>query len=178
MKSQYERLTPLLLGVSLCLPLGLKLGIPLALEQVERLGLLGSLPDSGSPKDVYTVDGVQGLLLTVHQSNQPSIQIQLAGLTAPNERWTDEATGILSMLVQASHNQVMVSFTESRSSDSSGNALVQLSTGAYVQQILLSEGIAQLDRTQLTGIPTEIVEMLQRAEASARSEHRNSWSKG
>jgi hypothetical protein len=114
MKSRYERLTPLLLGVSLCLPLGLKLGIPLALEQVERLGLLGSLPDSGSPKDVYTVDGVQGLLLTVHQPNQPSIQIQLAGLTAPNERWKDEATGILSMLVQASHNQVMVSFTESR----------------------------------------------------------------
>jgi hypothetical protein len=94
------------------LPLGLKLGIPLALEQAERLGLFGSLPGNGSSNDLYTVDGVQGLLLTVHQPNQPSIQIQLAGLTAPNERWTDEATGILSMLAQASQNQVKISFTE------------------------------------------------------------------
>jgi hypothetical protein len=93
---------------------------------------------------VYTVDGVQGLLLTVHQPNQPSTQIQLAGLTAPNERWKEEATGILSMLVQASHNQVKVSFTESRPFDSSVNALVQLPTGAYGQQILLSEGVAPI----------------------------------
>jgi hypothetical protein len=144
MKSRYKWLTPLLLGVSLCLPLGLKLGIPLVLQQGENLGLFETLPGSGSPNDFYTVDGVQGLLLTVHQPNQPSTQIQLAGLTAPNERWKEEATGILSMLVQASHNQVKVSFTESRPSDSSVNALVQLPTGAYGQQILLSEGVAPI----------------------------------
>jgi hypothetical protein len=59
MKSRYKWLTPLLLGVSLCLPLGLKLGIPLVLQQGENLGLFETLPGSGSPNDFYTVDGRQ-----------------------------------------------------------------------------------------------------------------------
>jgi endonuclease YncB( thermonuclease family) len=176
MKSRYKRLTPLLLGVSLCLPLGLKLGIPLVLEQGERLGLFESLPGNRSSKDLYTVDRVQGLVITLHQPNRPSIQIQLAGLMVPNERWKDEATGILSMLVQASQNQVTVSFTEARVSDSPANALVQLPTGTYVQQILLSEGVAWLDLASVKRLPPEIVQILHNAEASAREEHKNIWS--
>ncbi|MFE4106688.1 hypothetical protein ACFVKH_10405, partial [Almyronema epifaneia S1] len=86
-------LTPLLYGLALCLPLGLKLGVPLALEQGERLGLLGNLAGDRSPANLYMVDSIQGLLLTVHQPNQPSVQLQLAGLTESDERWQDGATG-------------------------------------------------------------------------------------
>ncbi len=178
MKPLRKRLTPLLYGLALCLPLGLKLGVPLALEQGEQLGLLGNLAGDRLSGNLYTVDSVQGLLLTVHQPNQPTVQCQLAGLTEPDERWRDEATGILSMLVQASQNHITVSFIKPKQPDSAANGLVQLPTEAYVQQILLSEGVAQLDRTQLDGIPTETALMFQQAEASAKAEHKNIWSKG
>jgi hypothetical protein len=177
MKPLQKRLTPLLYGLALCLPLGLKLGVPLALEQGERLGLLGNFVGDRTPENLCTVDSFQGLLLTVHQPNQPPVQLQLAGLTEPDERWQDEATGILSMLVQASQNQIKVSFTEPGNPDSAASALVQLPTGAYVQQILLSEGVTQIDRTQLNKIPTETAQILQQAEASARAEHKNIWSR-
>jgi endonuclease YncB( thermonuclease family) len=130
-----------------------------------------------SPKTFTPSMAIQGLLLTVHQPNQPPVQLQLAGLTEPDERWQDEATGILSMLVQASQNQVTVIFPEPEQPYSTASALVQLPTGAYVQQILLSEGVAQLDRAQLNEIPTEIVQMFQQAEALAKAEHKNIWSR-
>jgi hypothetical protein len=178
MKPLRKRLTPLLYGLALCLPLGLKLGVPLALEQGEQLGLLGNFVGDRLSDNLYTVDSVQGLLLTVHQPNQPTVQCQLAGLTKPDERWQDEATGILSMLVQASQNRVTVSFTEPKQPDSIASALVQLPSGAYVQQILLSEGIARIDRTRIDRIPTETAQILQQAEASAKAEHKNIWSRG
>ncbi|MFE4105929.1 thermonuclease family protein [Almyronema epifaneia S1] len=147
------------------------------MEQGERLGLLGNLAGDRLSDNLYTVDSVQGLLLTVHQPNQPPVQCQLAGLTEPDERWRDEATGILSMLVQASQNRVTISFTETKQPDSVASALVQLPTGAYVQQILLLEGVAQLDRTQPNSLPTETAQMFQQAEALAQAERKNIWSR-
>ncbi|MBE9109282.1 hypothetical protein IQ273_07620 [Nodosilinea sp. LEGE 07298] len=174
MKLLRKRLTPLLYGLALCLPLGLKLGVPLVLVQGERLGLFGS----SSSDAVYTVDRVDGFMVTAHLPHQPPVQFQLAGLAESDERWQREATGILSMLLEASHNQVIITVAKPKQSSSPANALVQLPTGGYIQQILLSDGVAQLEPRQLDGMSAEIVQMLQQAELSAQAAHKNIWSQG
>ncbi len=179
MKLLRKRLTPLLYGLALCLPLGLKLGVPLVLVQGERLGLFAQRSDADSSSEaVYTVDRVDGFMVTAHLPHQPPVQFQLAGLVEPDKRWQGEATGILSMLLEASHNQVVVTVSKPEQSRSPANALVQLPTGGYIQQILLSDGVAKLEPRQLAGIPAEIVQMLQQAETSAQAEHKNIWSQG
>ncbi|MGB3199818.1 MAG: hypothetical protein WBA99_02880 [Nodosilinea sp.] len=178
MKPHQNRLTPLLYGLALCLPLGLKLGVPLLLVQGERLGLFaGRLGVDPSGSD-YTVDEVHDFLLTAHRPGQPPVQFRLAGLAESDKRWQGEATGILSMLLEASRNQVKVTLLDSDPAAALPIALMQLPTGTYVQDILLSDGVAELDPAQLGEMSKEVVDLLQQAQAVAQGQHKNIWAIG
>lgn len=178
MKLLRKRLTLLLYGLALCLPLGLKLGVPVILVQGDRLGLFTDRSGVDTSGSDYTVDEVHNFLLTAHRPGQPPVQFRLAGLAESDKNWQGEATGILSMLLEASHNQVIITVANPDPSRSPANALVQLPTGGYIQQILLSDGVAKLEPRQLDRIPAEIVQMLRQAELSAQAAHKNVWSQG
>ncbi|WP_017301007.1 hypothetical protein [Nodosilinea nodulosa] len=177
MKLLRKRLTPLFYGLALCLPLGLKLGVPVIIVQGERLGLFADRSGVDTSGSDYTVDEVHGFLLTAHQPGQPPVQFRLVGLAESDERWQREATGILSMLLEASRNQVKVTLLDSDPAAALPIALVQLPTGTYIQDIVLSDGVAKLDSATLGQMPRAAAAALQQAQAFAQGQHKNIWAK-
>lgn len=74
------------------------------------------------------------------------------------------------MLIQASQNQVDVQFLTPDSS----LALVRLSNGTLLQEILLAHGLAEFDPNQ-KNLPTDIALALQQAQQIAQQQHKNLW---
>lgn len=168
-------LIPALYGVALSLPLGVRVGVPLVLVRAEKLGLFADSSSTQTADSVYTVDGLEGFVLTMHKPHQRPIQVQLAGLIESDGRWEEEAASIVAMLLEASQYQVEIEMIEPVQGSSPAIALVQLPTGTSLQRILLSIGVAELDQQQLSRLPDEVAEAFQQAQAIAQSERKNIW---
>jgi hypothetical protein len=171
-------LIPALYGMALSLPLGVRVGVPLVLVQANKLGLFAEPSGTQAAGSVYTVDGLEGFVLTVHQPHQPKIRVQLAGLIESDGRWGEEATSIVAMLLEASQYQVKVQVITPAQGSSPAIALVKLPTGTYLQQILLAIGVAELDQQQVSMLPIEAAEAFQQAQVIAQSERKNIWHRG
>lgn len=74
------------------------------------------------------------------------------------------------MLIQASQNQVDIQFLPPDSS----LGLVRLPNGTLLQEILLAQGLTELDSTQ-KDLPTDVTHALQQAQLSAQQQHKNFW---
>ena len=60
--------------------------------------------------------------------------------------------------------------------DGKESALVELPNGTTLQQVLLEDGVAKLDDSTLEGLSSPEVTVLQEAQATAKSQHKNIWS--
>jgi endonuclease YncB( thermonuclease family) len=160
------KLIYLMWAIALLLPIGLKSVIPALLHEQNTL--------AASNSSFYTVQEIAGNHLTVHAPNGSTQSIQLAGLAPLPAHWQHEMTGVLSSLLQASGGQVSVTvITDTPRGQTS--ALVKLPNGMLVQTILLAEGLAKLDRQQLSNLPPDVQTSLQQIQASAQQQHKNVW---
>lgn len=98
----------------------------------------------------------------------------MAGLAPSSPRWQAEATGVLTLLLQASDGKVSIQTMHSTQARQTV-ALVALPNGTLLQQILLAQGLAKLDRQQISDLPPDIQIVLQQSQASAQQEHKNTW---
>jgi endonuclease YncB( thermonuclease family) len=156
-------------AIALSLPFVIKFSIP-AILHGQRLAI------ATSSESFYRVQSIQGHTLTVAAPKGSTQQIQLAGLASSPYRWQREATGILTLLLQASEGQVSIQTMPHNPAGQTG-ALVQLPNGALLQQILLAQGLAKLDPHQRSDLPPDIQIALQQAQTSAQQEHKNIWGK-
>ena len=159
----------LLWAIALSLPFVLKFSIP-AILHGQRFAIAAPV------KSLYRVQAIQGHTLTMLALNGSTQQIQLAGLAPSSPRWQREATGILTLLLQASEGQVLIQ-TMPHNPAGQPVALVKLPNGTLLQQILLAQGLAKLDPQQLSNLPPDIQIALQQAQTSAQQEHKNIWGK-
>jgi endonuclease YncB( thermonuclease family) len=157
----------LLWAIALSLPFALKFGIPAILHD-QRISIAAPV------ESFYSVEFIQGHTLTLLQPNGSTQRIQLAGLAPSSPRWQAEATGVLTLLLQASDGKVSIQ-TMHRTQARQTVALVALPNGTLLQQILLAQGLAKLDRQQISDLPPDIQIVLQQSQASAQQEHKNTW---
>lgn len=159
-----------LCGAAVCLPLALKLGVPVILSSRQVEPLLAS-----SHSDMDHVLSVQGDVLTIQQSGEPPQAMRLAGIAPASERWQAEANGVISMLLESSHGQVSVESLGQTPSDTH-SAIIKLPNGTTLQEILLKDGVAKLDSDSLETLSPDVATTLKQAEALAQSQHKNIWS--
>ena len=157
----------LLWAIALSLPFLLKFSIP-AILHGQRLAIAAPV------ESFYSVESIQGHTLTLLKPDGSTQRIQLAGLAPSSPRWQTEATGVLTLLLQASAGKVSIQ-TVHRIQARQTLALVALPNGTLLQQILLAQGVAKLDRQQLSDLPPDVQIALQQAQESAQQEHKNSW---
>lgn len=150
--------------IGLLLPVGIRWGIPEIAQSAQRSGLLS--PDATEA----TTIAIYGNIWQISSPQHGSQTFQLAGLNPIAPVWQDQANSVAMMLIQASHNQVDVQFLPSNSS----LAIVRLPNGTLLQEILLPQGLAELDSTQ-KDLPTDIAHALKQAQLSAQQQHKNFW---
>ena len=121
------------------------------------------------------VVSVQGSTLSVKVPGQSPQTIQLAGIAPADKHWQEETTGVISALLESTRGQVSVN-TMGRSPSGEASALVELPNGTTLQQVLLEDGVAQLDNDSLSRFPADVSAKLQAAQAAAQSQHKNIWS--
>jgi hypothetical protein len=153
-------------GLLLLLPVGLKLSLPaLATAAVQlKQTVLGQ-----SPQPLWGVESIEQEQLTFRTPTGSTQHLSLAGIATINNHWQREATGVMAAVLAASHAQVSVS------PQSSTTALVRLPNGTLLQRILLTDGVAKLDPSQLATLPADIVADLKQAQTSAQQQQKNIW---
>lgn len=164
MKASTSRL--LLYGslIGLLLPVGIRWGIPELAQSAQRSRLL-------SPQTTEsTTISVHGTTWQIASPQHPPRTIQLAGLKPIAPVWQDQANSVAMMLIHASQNQVDIQFLTTNSS----LALVRLPNGTLLQEILLAQGLAELDPNQ-KDLPIDVVHALQQAQLTAQQQHKNFW---
>lgn len=77
------------------------------------------------------------------------------------------------MVLQSSGGNVSLSYVQSLELDSEIRAIAALPNGTSLQQILLTDRLAKLDRSQ--SLPIDIAQAFQIGEADARSQRKNVW---
>ncbi|MCY6493375.1 hypothetical protein [Leptolyngbya sp. GGD] len=95
-----------LFAIVICIPLGLKLGIPTLLHQVERAGWLKQL-QSQNPS-LSKVESIHNGILLIKTPAGEMLRVKLAGLDL-NTPWQNQAEGIMTMLMQTTQPKVIVS---------------------------------------------------------------------
>ena len=163
-----KRWQALLCGVALGLPVALKLGIPAALNSP----FAESLMATSESARVLSIDGTT--LKIEYPGDGTPRAIQLAGVAPSSSHWQAEAGGVIAALIGA--NQGRASVEVIGQSDGKEIALVKLPNGMTLQQVLLEDGVAKLDDSTLGSLPSADVAMLQKAQASAKAQHKNIWS--
>lgn len=165
-----------LFTIMLLLPLGLKLGFPAVLVQAEQAGLLQPFIKS-QISSAYTVKVIAlkpNLMLTVHTPEKSSITVRLLGLQAANEQWQSQQAGTIAMLLQASNVQVaLLNIQPIKPREVA--AIVALPNGTSLQEVLLEDGLAELEPSQLSQLPQDTTQRLQQAETEARKQRKNIW---
>lgn len=161
-----------LFALVICIPLGLKLGVPTLLSQAERAGWLEQLQPQNLSLD--TVESIQDGILMIKTPAGETLRVKLAGLdlAAP---WQNQAEGVIAMLMQTTQAKVIVSHTQIYQSGIT-EAIVTLPNGTSLQEILLSDGLAKLNLNNLNTLPENLVFKLKQAEARAKLQHKNVWS--
>lgn len=161
-----------LFALMICIPLGLKLGVPTLLHQVERAGWLKPLQLQNS--SFNTVESIQNGILLIKTPARETLRVKLAGLNL-DAQWQAQAEGVMAMLLQPAQVKVMVNHAQVTESGIT-EALVSLLNGTSLQEILLSDGLAKLDLSNLNSLPDNLVLKLKQAEAKAKLQHKNVWS--
>ena len=151
-----------LLGV--LLPAGIRWGIPELAQSAQRSGLLSSQAIRA------TTIAIHGNTWRINSPQQPPQTIQLAGLKSIDSTWQNQADSVAVMLIHASQNQVNIQLLNPGSS----LAIVRLPNGTLLQQVLLSQGLAEFDFSQ-KNLPTDIAQTLQQAQQNAQQQHKNLW---
>lgn len=142
-------------------PLGLKLGAVPLLHQMEGLSWIKVSED----QTLYKVESIEQGVLMLQAPDRSHKQVRLAELTI-SDRWRGQAEGVLLMVLNAGGARV-------RLIDKQG--LIALPNGTLLQEVLLADGLAQLEAKSLHLFPQSIRDRLQKAEATARAQHKNVW---
>lgn len=150
--------------IGLLLPIGIRWGIPELAQSARRARLLS--PQSAEA----TTIAIYGNIWQISSPQHGSRTFQLAGLKPITPIWQAQANSVAMMLIQASQNQVDIQFLPPDSS----LAIVRLPNGTLLQEILLAQGLAELDSTQ-KDLPTDIAHALQQAQLTAQQQHKNFW---
>jgi hypothetical protein len=150
--------------IGLLLPVGIRWGIPEIAQSAQRSGLLSTQATEATTIAIY--DNTWQI-----SSPQPgSRTFLLAGLKPIAPVWQDQANSVAMMLIQASQNQVDIQFLTPKSS----LAIVRLPNGTLLQEILLAQGLAELDPNQ-KDLPIDVTHALQQAQLTAQQQHKNFW---
>lgn len=152
------------------LPFGVKLGVPTWVPLAKHLERQFSQPSI--PR--YTVETIHGEVWTLRAPDQSLRQVTLAGIMPIDSRWQAQANGVIAMLLQSSHQQVDLTIT-SVIGGGKARAIAQLPNGTSIQQVLVADGLAKLDKTQLRLLPDKVRNALQQAQTSAQQQHKNIW---
>jgi len=160
-----------LFAFMICIPLGLQLSVPTLLHQAERAGWLKQLQSQNS--SLSTVKSIQNGILLITSPAGAKLRVRLAGLDL-SERWQNQAEGVVAMLLQPAQAKVMVS-QERMSQGGVTDAIVSLPNGTSLQEILLTDGLAKLNLSNLNTLPENLVLKLKQAEAKAQLQHKNVW---
>lgn len=150
--------------IGLLLPIGIRWRIPEIAQSARRAGLLS--PQSAEA----TTIAIHGNTWQISSPQHPSRTFQLAGLKPIAPVWQAQANSVAMMLIGASQNQVDIQFLTPKSS----LAIVRLPNGTLLQEILLAQGLAELDSSQ-KHLPTDIAHALQQAQLSAQQQYKNFW---
>ena len=142
-------------------PLGLKLGAVPLLHQVEGLDWIKVSKDP----NLYRVESIERGVIQLQAPDRSAKQVRLAGLTI-GDRWRGQADGVLLMVLNAAGARVTLI---------DEGDLIALPNGTLLQEVLLADGLAQLDTESLPSFPQSIRDRLQKAEATARAQHKNIW---
>jgi len=118
------------------------------------------------------VDRISGRTWTVRTPDQPEIETQMVGIEPISAIDVEQVNGILSMLVQHSNRRVTLVYPES-----APQALVYLPNGTLLQRVLILEGLAKINAQELSILPKDIAQTLQKAQQSAQQQHKNLWSR-
>ncbi|MBE9009758.1 hypothetical protein IQ250_06025 [Pseudanabaenaceae cyanobacterium LEGE 13415] len=160
-----------LFTLMICIPLGLKLGVPTLLHQAERAGWFEKL--EAQPSSLNKVESIQNGILLVKSSAGATLRVKLAGLEL-DEHWQTQADGIMAMLLQPARAQVVLGQTQIVQNGIT-DAIVTLPNGISLQEILLSDGLAKLSLNKFNRLPENLVLKLKQAEANAKRQHKNLW---
>ena len=160
-----------LLAFMLCVPLGLKLGVPTLLHQADQAGWLEKLYPQNQSLD--TVESIQDGIFRLKKPSGEILRVKLAGLVL-DEPWQSQAEGVMAMLLRPAQAKVMVSHTQLAQNDIT-EAIVSLPNGTPLQEILLADGLAKLNPSTLKTLPGTLILRLQQAEANAKLQHKNVW---
>lgn len=150
--------------IGLLLPVGIRWGIPEIALSAQRAGLLSPQTTEATTIAIY------GNIWQISSPQHGSRTFQLAGLKPVALVWQAQANSVAMMLIQASQNQVDIQFLPPNSS----LALVRLPNGTLLQEILLAQGLAELDPNQKT-LPTDVAHALHKAQLTAQQQHKNFW---
>jgi len=150
--------------IGLLLPVGIRWGIPEIAQSAQQFGLLSPQATEATTIAIY------GNIWQLSSPQHGSRTFQLAGLKPIVPVWQTQANSVAMMLIQASQNQVDIQFLTPDSS----LAIVRLPNGTLLQEILLAQGLAELDPSQ-KDLPTDVAHALQQAQLTAQQQHKNFW---
>ncbi|MBW4440377.1 MAG: hypothetical protein KME10_03905 [Plectolyngbya sp. WJT66-NPBG17] len=160
-----------LFALMICIPLGLKLGVPTLLHQAERARWFEQLRSQNS--SFNTVESIQNGILLIKTPAGETLRVKLAGLDLDTQ-WQAQAEGIMAMLLQPAQTKVMLSHTQ-MTQNGVTTSIVSLPNGTSLQEILLSDGLAKLNLGDLNPLPEPLVLKLKQAETKAKLQHKNVW---
>ena len=158
-------------AIALLSPIALKLSTPVLSRLVAEAEELTSL--RSHPQTSYLVASIRGTTLTFQTLNGTHKDVQLTGLK-PLDDQVAEASGVTAMLIQVANGRVNLAHVQKINPELE-RAIVQLPNGTSLQHILLADGLATLDKSQLKDLPQSVAIDLRQAQAIAQARHKNLW---
>ena len=155
-------------AIALLSPIALKLFTPLLLRlaaEAEELTLARSHPQTS-----YLVASIRGTTLTFQTPNGTHKDVQLTGLK-PLDAQVAEASGVTAMLIQVANGRVNLAHIQKINPELE-RAIVQLPNGTSLQHVLLADGLATLDKSQLKDLPQSVAIDLRQAQAIAQAQRK------
>lgn len=160
-----------LFALMICIPMGLKLGVPTLLHRAEQDGWFERLQSQKS--SLNTVESIQNGILQIKTPAGAILRVKLAGLDL-DTHWQAQAEGIMAMVLQPVRAQVMLSDAQVAQTGVT-EAIVTLPNGTSLQEILLADGLAKVSLNTPNSLPENLMLKLKQAEANAKFQHKNVW---
>ena len=154
-------------AIALLFPIALKLSTPLLSRLAAEAEELTSL--RSHPRTSYLVASIRGTTLTLQTPDGTHIHVQLAGIK-PLEAQVAEASGVTAMLIQT-NGRVNLAHVQKINPELE-RAIVQLPNGTSLQHVLLADGLATLDKSQLKDLPQSVAIDLRQAQAIAQAQRK------
>ena len=155
-------------AIALLFPIALKLSTPLLSRLAAEAEELTSL--RSHPKTSYLVASIHGTTLTLQTPDGAHIHVQLAGIK-PLEAQVAEASGVTAMLIQTANGRVNLAHVQKINPELE-RAIVQLPNSTSLQHVLLADGLATLDKSQLKDLPQSVAIDLRQAQAIAQAQRK------